>query len=126
MKIMYKDTPVNLIFAPYLHNSNTSIQLIDAETNQLIATATTNMEERWSKNYVAIMSSSNQDIVDALINQNIVEPTPLISSATDAIKTDTDAEREKVNQFRLTETGEIERARQYAENEYEKLFTLTN
>lgn len=113
MIIQFKHEAAKMNFSPYMNNGNTAIILTDPVTNQHLSTLSTNTEDKLPNNVIAIKDRpEDAGVVDSLINQGIVEPTPIYKL---------EANRVSVGVFALTEKGETERAHQYDMNEYAKL-----
>lgn len=114
MIIPYKRTDIELHFAPYIKNGNTVIQFINAKTQELITNATANINDRWTQEFVALKTDSeNQELIDTLIRENVIKDKP--------VRLYTDL-RVPVQVYELTNVAETERQKQYNENQYDRLF----
>lgn len=112
MLITFQDSTVHLSFTPYIDNGNTAIQLVDVETKELLANITTNVNETWGETYVMI--KVGHKAIEPLIEQNIIKR--------ETIREYTDEPNNLISVYELTPDAARERASQFAENEYHRLF----
>lgn len=111
--IRYKDWDSEVMFAPYMDNGNTAIQLSDPKTGEHISTSTVNLETVLPQNIVLIKDwSENEGTIEALHEAGVIKPELQMTVPSGFVK---------AYAYELTDEFEAERQRQYAENDLDKL-----
>lgn len=111
--IQYKEWESEVVFAPYMDNGNTAIQLSDPETGEHISTSTVNLGAIFPQNVVLIKDwSENEGMIDALHQAGVIKPEVISKTPTGFVN---------AYAYELTQEFEDERVRQYAENDLDKL-----
>ena len=111
--IQYKDWDAEVFFAPYMDNGNTALQLLDPDTGESITTATVNLGNMLPENVVLIKDwSENTGTVDALHQAGVIKPELLLEIPTGFVS---------AHAYELTDEYEVERQRQYEDNDLVRL-----
>lgn len=78
MKVKFKDWNCIIEWGIYLENKNIAIKLLDEQTKELVAIATTNISEEtdWGKIQVKDWSE-NRGMWQALVNAGVIESEPV-------------------------------------------------
>ena len=78
MKVKFKDWNCIIEWGIYLENKNITIKLLDEQTKELVAIATTNISEEtdWGKIQVKDWSE-NRGMWEALVNAGVIESEPV-------------------------------------------------
>lgn len=78
MKVKFKDWNCIIEWGIYLENKNIAIKLLDEQTKELVAIATTNISEEtdWGKIQVKDWSE-NRGMWEALVNAGVIESEPV-------------------------------------------------
>lgn len=110
MNIEYKENKAKVVFVPYIDSKNTSIQIIDPNTNRIMAIATSNLEVQLPKQIVLLKKQS--EVITDLINANVIDKQKVGEYKVN---------NKTLYAYELTEKGNKNRIKQYRENQYDSV-----
>lgn len=107
---------ISIRFTPILENGNTSIQLRDVETNELLANITSSYAPKWGAEYINIHDTpDNQSVIKMLISWGVIYDNVINMTQINGVS---------VSTYELTSKADELRKMQYNKNFYDILFNI--